>query len=87
MKVTNTINDITLKSKLYINQTLINTEKSFLYINLGFTESHLGVLSDFPGFVQLILGSYKSDKPIDNTGVEKVHLGCNCFNGSLVNSI
>ena len=32
-------------------------------------------------------GSYKSDKPINITGIDKILLKCDCFNGSLVNGI
>ena len=39
VKVNITIDDIRLKSKLKINQTLIFTEKSFFYTILGFTQS------------------------------------------------
>ena len=33
----------------------------------------------------MIAGSYKSDKPINITGIDKVHLKCDCINGSIVN--
>ena len=36
-------------------------------------------------YYQLIAGSYKSDKPINITGIDKVHLKCDCFDGSIVN--
>ena len=39
VKVTFTIDDIRLKSNLKINQTLISTEKSLFYRNLGFSRS------------------------------------------------
>ena len=32
----------------------------------------------------MIAGSYKSDKPINITGIDEVHLKCNCINGSIV---
>ena len=35
----------------------------------------------------MIPGSYKSDKPINITGIDKVHLKCDCINGSIVNGI
>ena len=39
------------------------------------------------GFHQLIAGSQKSDRPIDNTGVDKIHLKENCIQGSIVNGV
>ena len=38
-------------------------------------------------FFQFLPGSYKSDKPINNTGFDKVHLNCDCIQGSIVNCI
>ena len=35
----------------------------------------------------MIAGSYKSDKPIDITGIDKIHLKCDCIQGSIVNGI
>ena len=82
-----TIDDIRLKSNLKINQTLIFTEKSFFYTILGFTQSQSYPLDDIDGFYQLIAGSYKSDKPINITGIDKVHLKCDFIQGSIVNGI
>ena len=48
--------DIRLKSRLKINQTLIFTEKSFFYTILGFTQSRSYPLDDIDGFYQLIPG-------------------------------
>ena len=87
VKVNITIDDIRLKSNLKINQTLIFTEKSFFYTILGFTQSRSYPLDDIDGFYQLIAGSYKSDKPINITGIDKVHLKCVCIQGSIVNGI
>ena len=87
VKVNITIDDIRLKSNLKINQTLIFTEKSFFYTILGFTQSRSYPLHDIDGFYQLIAGSYKSNKPINNTGIDKVHLKCDCIQGSIVNGI
>ena len=86
-KVSITIDDIRLKSNLKINQTLIFTEKSFFYTILGFTRSHSYPLDDIEGFYQLIAGSYKSDRPINITGLDKIHLKCDCIQGSIVNGI
>ena len=87
VKVTITIDDIRLKSNLKINQTLIFTNKSFFYTILGFTQSHQGPLNDIEGFYQIIPGSYQSKKPINITGIDKVHLKCDCIQGSIVNGI
>ena len=81
------IDDIRLKSNLKINQTLIFTEKSFFYTILGFTQSRSYPLDDIDGFYQLIAGSYKSDKPINITGIDKIHLKCDFLQGSIVNGI
>ena len=35
----------------------------------------------------MIAGSYKSDKPINITGIDKVHLKCDCIQGSIVNGV
>ena len=87
LKVNITIDDIRLKSNLKINQTLIFTEKSFFYRILGFTQSRSHPLDDVDGFYQLIAGSYKSDKPINITGIDKIHLKADCREGSIVNGI
>ena len=35
----------------------------------------------------MIAGSYKSDKPINITGIDKIPLKCDCIQGSFVNGI
>ena len=87
VKVTITIDDIRLKSNLKINQTLIFTNKSFFYTLLGFTKSHQGTLNDIEGFYQIVPGSYEGDRPINITGIDKVHLKCDCIQGSIVNGV
>ena len=87
VKVNNTIDDIKLKSKLKTNQTLFFTEKSFFYTILGFTRSRSYPLDDIDGFYQLIAGSYKSDKPINITVIDKIHLKCDCIIGSIINGV
>ena len=74
LRVKSTIDDIRLKSNLTVSKTLRFTKKYFFYTALGFTQSHVGVLGDIPGFVQLIPGSYKSDKPMNIAGIDKVHI-------------
>ena len=85
VKVSVTIDDIKLKSNLKTNQTLNFTEKSFFYTILGFTRSRSYPLDHIDGFHQLIAGSYKSDKPINITGIDKIHLKSDCIQGSIVN--
>ena len=87
VKVNITIDDIRLKSNLKINQTLIFTERSFFYTILGFTQSRSHPLNDIDSHYQLIAGSYKSDRPINITGIDKIHLKCDCIQGSIVNGI
>ena len=87
MKVSVTNDDFRLKSNLKTNQTLLFTEKSFFYTVLVFTRSRSYPLDDIDGFYQLIAGSYKSDRPINITGIDKIHLKCDCINGSVVNGV
>ena len=42
-------------------------------------------MDDIVGFYQLIAGSYKSEKPINLTGIVEVRLKTNCVLGSVVN--
>ena len=87
MKISFTIVERKYKSDLKINQTLIFTDKSFFYTILGFTQSHSYPLDDFDGFYQTIVGSYKSERPINFTSIDKVHLKCDCIDGSIVNGV
>ena len=85
VKVSVAIDDVRLKSNLKTNQFLLFTNKSFFYNILGFTQSHQGPLNDIEGFYQILPGNYKSDKPINITGIDKIHSKCDCVNGSIVN--
>ena len=87
VKINVTIDERKYKTDLKINQTLIFTNKSFFYSILGFTQSRSYPLDDIDGFYQIIAGSYKSDKPINITGIDKVHLKCDCIQGSIVNGV
>ena len=87
VKIDVTIDDFRLKSNLKINQTLLFTEKSFFYTILGFTQSRSYPLDDIEGFYQILTGSYKSDNSINITGIDKIHLKCDCIQGSIVNGI
>ena len=85
VKINVSIDERKYQTDLKIIQTLIFTNKSFFYTILGFTQSHSYPLDDIDGFHQLIAGSYKSDKPINITGIDKVHLKCDCIDGSIMN--
>ena len=87
VKINVTIDERKYKTDLKINQTLIFENKSFFYTILGFTQSHPYPLDDIDGFYQLIAGSYKGDKPIIITGIDKVHLKSDCIDGSIVNGV
>ena len=87
VKIDITIDERKYKTDLKINQTLIFTNKSFFYTILGSTQSHSYPLEDIEGFYQLTAGSYKSERPINITGVDKVHLKCDCIDGSIVNGV
>ena len=41
---------------------------------LGFIQHHLGKLGNNECFVKLIPGTYRRDKPFNNTGIDKVHI-------------
>ena len=86
MKVNNTIEDVRLRSNLNNIQTSVFTKKHF-YTILGFTQSHLGPLGDNECFVQKIRGSCVSEKMINNTGIEKIHLRCKFNNGGIVDGV
>ena len=85
VKINVTIDEKKYKSNLKNNQTLIFTNKSFFYTILGLTESHSYPLDDLEGFYQLIPGSYQSERPINITGIDKIHLKCDCIDGSIMN--
>ena len=87
VKVNITIDDARLKSNLKNNQTLIFTEKSFFYTISGSTRSRSYPLDDIERYYQLIAGSHKSGKPVNITAIEKIHLKCDCIQGSIVNGI
>ena len=44
-------------------------------------------MNDIKGFYQISPGSYQSNKPINITGIDKIHLKCDCIQGSIVNGI
>ena len=90
-KVDITVDDIRPKSNSTANKTIKFTEKSkknlIFYIILGFTRSLSGPLGKNDGFFHLFRGSYKSDKPVNFTGIDKIHLKCGFVIGSFVNVI
>ena len=87
VKASVTIDVVRLYSNLKTNQILITTNKSFSFTKLGFTQSPQGPLNNIERFYQILPGSYKSDKPINITGSDKIHLKCDCIQGSIVNGI
>ena len=84
VKIDITIDERKYKTDLKIIQTLIFTNKSFFYTILGFTRSHSYPLEDIEGFHQLIAGLYKSERPVNITGIDEVHLKCDCIDGSIM---
>ena len=54
---------------------------------LGFVQSYSGELGDIDGFIQLIPGTYKGDRPVNITGIDKVHLKCDSIHGSILNGV
>ena len=82
-----TIADIRLRSNLTTNKTIRFTKKSFLYTILGFVRSRLIPLGNINGYIQSLPGTYKNEKPIKITGIDKIHLKCSCISGSNVNGI
>ena len=84
-KVSNSIDEIRIKSNLNNNQTLIFTKKSFFYTSSGFTESHSKPLGDIEVLIQLIPGLLKSNKHSHNARFDKIQSKCNSNNGSIVN--
>ena len=68
-------------------KTIRFTKESFYFTILSFSESHTGVLGDIPGFVQLITGSYKSNKPINIIVIDKMHQKWHCFEVSILDGV
>ena len=44
-------------------------------------------MGDIDGFIQLIPGAYKSDRSINITSTDKVHVKYGCIDGSIVDGI
>ena len=86
VEVSITIDVIRLKSNLTTNKTIRITKKLFSNTILGFTQSHSGPLSDIEGFIQLIPGTYESEKPTNITGIDKIHPN-DCITGSFINRV
>ena len=64
---------ISMKSLLTTTHPIVfNSELNYL---LGFTEKYYGI------------GTHRSEKPIMITPVDKVHLKCDCVDGSIVNGV
>ena len=54
---------------------------------MGFTQSYSGPLCDLDGYIQLIPSTYKSDRTIIITSIDKVRLKYDCIQGSILNGI
>ena len=87
LKVNFPSDDIRLKSNLTTRKTIRFTDKSFFHTVLGFSQPNSDNLGDIKGFIELISKSYKSDKPINITGIDKMHIKCDSINGSILNGI
>ena len=87
VKVNITDDDIRLRSNLSSLNSKRFNKKSSLYTIPGFTQSYLGPLGDIEGLLQLIPGSYKSDKPINITRFGKIHLKRDCNIVSIANGV
>ena len=85
VKVSVIIDDFRLKSNLKKIKLYFSLKSIFFYTILDFTQSHSYLLDDIDGFCQLIAGSYKSNKPIKITGIDKILFKCNCINSIIVN--
>ena len=85
VKVDISFDDVRLKSILTTTKTAKFTEKSFFYIIIGFTQSHSGELDDIERLVQLIPGTYKSDKPVNFKRIDKYLLKCDCIQENILN--
>ena len=83
-KVIFTIDNFGLKVNLTTNKTKKFPKKSFFYTILGFTKSHSGLFVDIEGYIEKVPRTYKTEKPINITGNDKVQLKCDCFDGNRV---
>ena len=54
---------------------------------MEFIHSRSGPSNDFQDWILLILGSNKSEKPINKIGIDKNHSKADCLNGSIVSGI
>ena len=87
VKVSFTIDDLRLKSRLTTSQTIRCTKKTYFYTNLGFIQSHSRVLGDIKVYIQLIPGTNESDIIPNVAGINKNHLKCHCILSSIVNGL
>ena len=76
-----------LRSNLTTNKTIGLTEKYCFLYNFGFTQSHSRVSGENEGCNKKIPSTYKSEKPNERTGIDKIHFKCECIIGSFVNCI
>ena len=77
-----------MKTELNLKKTIKFTECLFFYAILGFTQPHSRPLNDpSKRFIQKNPESFKSEKPINITGSDKIHEKCDCNNKAIVNGI
>ena len=69
------------------NKTIRLIKKLFFLSLLGFVERYSRPLSYIEKVVQLIPGTYKSKRPNIFTGIDKLHLKCDCITGLIVNGV
>ena len=80
------IDDIKLGSNLTTNITLRFLKNLFSY-NTTFYSILFRNIGDIESFARLTPGSYESDKPITITGIDKIHLKCDCLIEFVVNVV
>ena len=85
LKVNITIDDIRLRSNITTNKTIKFSQKFFFYMILRFTQSHSSLFDNpLNGYIKKLAGTYNSEKPINTTGIDRIHLECDSFNGYVV---
>ena len=87
VRVNNTSEDIRLRSNLTTIKTIKFTKKSFFDTILDSTQSHPGALGDIEEFVHIIPGTYRSERPKNNTGNDKLFIKSDCYIGPTVNGV
>ena len=88
VKVKISIYVIRLRSKLTITKTKKFTGMSFLLHNHMLHSFTLMSSEKSPKkTTEKVAGTYKNDKPINNTGIHKIHIKCDCADASIRNGV